>query len=412
MATAYFLGIDVGTSRTAAATARSAPDTTLDTRSFPLGRSTDSAPSSVFVTADGLLFGDAAERRGISQPERLVREFKRSIGDDVPLSVAGRTLPPEQLYAHTVASVIEAVVEREGSSPEGIMLTHPTGWGSHRLGLIRSALGRAEVGEVSLITEPEAAARQYEAGRILEPGRSLAVYDLGGGTFDSVILRKSDDGGFAPLGSASGIDDLGGADFDDEVLRHVLRAAGVTAADLQSDDADMRLALSQLRRECVDAKEALSFDSDVTIPVLLPTGAASVRLTRAEFEDMIAPSVERTADTLEDTLEATGLSPDDVESILLVGGSSRIPLVAQMLSERFDRPIAIDADPKSSIALGAARAIAPAAEIGAGLALLPAGSAAALVDDAPAAEAADVAEAPTPLPARKQSGHRPDTRVW
>ncbi|HBR89770.1 MAG TPA: molecular chaperone DnaK, partial [Microbacterium sp.] len=215
--------------------------------------------------------------------------------------------------------------------------------------------------------------------------------DLGGGTFDSVILRKSDDGGFAPLGSASGIDDLGGADFDDEVLRHVLRAAGVTAADLQSDDADMRLALSQLRRECVDAKEALSFDSDVTIPVLLPTGAASVRLTRAEFEDMIAPSVERTADTLEDTLEATGLSPDDVESILLVGGSSRIPLVAQMLSERFDRPIAIDADPKSSIALGAARAIAPAAEIGAGLALLPAGSAAALVDDAPVAEAADVA---------------------
>ena len=147
MATAYFLGIDVGTSRTAAATARSAPDTTLDTRSFPLGRSTDSAPSSVFVTADGLLFGDAAERRGISQPERLVREFKRSIGDDVPLSVAGRTLPPEQLYAHTVASVIEAVVEREGSSPEGTMLTHPTGWGSHRLGLIRTALGRAEVGE-------------------------------------------------------------------------------------------------------------------------------------------------------------------------------------------------------------------------------------------------------------------------
>ena len=93
MATAYFLGIDVGTSRTAAATARSAPDTTLDTRSFPLGRSTDSAPSSVFVTADGLLFGDAAERRGISQPERLVREFKVDVDKKMGSNTrsAGRT---------------------------------------------------------------------------------------------------------------------------------------------------------------------------------------------------------------------------------------------------------------------------------------------------------------------------------
>ena len=126
---------------------------------------------------------------------------------------------------------------------------------------------------------------------------------------------------------------------------------------LAVDDPDTRLALSQLRRECVDAKEALSFDTEATIPVLVPPVHTTVRLTRSEFEEMIAASLDQTVDALDDSLESAGLEAEQLESILLIGGSSRIPSVAQRLSERFDRPIAIDADPKAAIALGAARTV-------------------------------------------------------
>ncbi len=355
MGESYFLAVDVGTSRVGAATARLSADGSISAASFPLGRRSDSVATVVFVAEDGeLLFGDVAERRGVTQPERLIREFKRSIGDEVPLMVGGQSIRAEQLYARTVASVIEIVTEREGVQPEAVILTHPAMWGPHRIGLVRAALDAIGVGAVEFITEPEAAARQYEAARALDDGQTLAVYDLGGGTFDCVILRKQDDA-FELMSAPIGLDNLGGADFDDAVLRHVLHAADVPADVLADASPDARIALSQLRRECVDAKEALSFDSDVVVPVLLTAGRSSVRLTRAEFEDMIDGSVEQTIDALEDALDAADVTPEQLESVLLIGGSSRIPLVTQRLSERLDRPTAIDADPKSSIALGAAR---------------------------------------------------------
>jgi actin-like ATPase involved in cell morphogenesis len=355
MGHSYFLAVDVGTSRVGAATARLGQDGAIVAASFPLGRRSDSVATVVFVAEDGeLLFGDAAERRGVTQPDRLIREFKRSIGDEVPLMVGGHAIRAEQVYARTVVDVIETVAEREGARPEGVILTHPAIWGPHRIGMVRSALAGLGVADVGFMTEPEAAARHYEAYRALGDGDTLAVYDLGGGTFDCVILRKAD-GSFEPLGEPVGLENLGGADFDDAVMRHVLRSAEVPAEVLLDASADTRIALSQLRRECVDAKEALSFDSDVAIPVLVGGGRSSVRLTRAEFEGMIDGSVARTIDALQDALDSAGVDTAELESVLLIGGSSRIPLVTQRLSERLDRPTAIDADPKSSIALGAAR---------------------------------------------------------
>ena len=354
MAERYFLAVDLGTSRLGAATARVASDGSITSAVFPLGRRGDSVATVVFVAEDGeLLFGDAAERRGVSTPERLIREFKRSIGDDVPLVVGDQSIPAEQLYARTVAGVIDAVTEREGGAPAGVIITHPAMWGPHRVGTISAALAALGMRDVEFITEPEAAARHYEASRALEPGETLAVYDLGGGTFDCVLLRKTETS-FELVGEPMGLDNLGGADFDDAVVRHVLRSAEVSPEALDDSSADARVALSQLRRECVDAKEALSFDSDVVIPVLLQAGRSSVRLTRAEFEDMIDPYVTQTVDVLEDALEAADVEPEQLESVLLIGGSSRIPLVTQRISERLDRPTAIDADPKASIALGAA----------------------------------------------------------
>lgn len=366
MATPYFLAIDVGTSRTAAATARSAPDGALLAASLPLGRNADSTSTTVFVADSGLLFGDAAERRGTAQPERLVREFKRRIGDDVPIVAGDRRFSPQDLYALVVGWVIGTAVEREGQHPAGIAVSVPVTWGDYRTQLVRDAIGRLGWSDVQVITEPEAAARHYEATHPLDSGRALAVYDFGGGTFDTVILQKMPDGNVDFVGSPIGIPDLGGADFDDIVLRHTVRAAGIPASALAGveSDAGLRMALASLRRECVEAKESLSFDGEAVVPVLIGDGHGAVRLTRAEFEDMIEPEIERTVEVLEIALEQSGLSADDLDAILLTGGTSRIPRVAQLLSERFDRPIAIDADPKAIIALGAARTAAGGAEGG------------------------------------------------
>ena len=353
-ALSYLLAVDVGTTRTAASTARTGQDGGIVTSAFGLGRSGDSAPSTIFIAEGELLFGEAAERRGLAQPERLVREFKRRIGDDVPLVVGDQRFAPEELYARMVAWVVDAVAEREGYQPSAICVTRPVTWGAYRSELVVTALRREISSSIELITEPEAAARHYETTSPLEPGQAIAVYDLGGGTFDAVLLRKEEDGTVRVVGAPAGLPDFGGADFDDLVLRHVLAAAGLSASELTRDPA-ARVALASLRRECVEAKEALSFDSEAVVPVLVGQTSTTVRLTRAEFEGLIEDGVERSIDVLETSVEAAGLDPADLETILLTGGSSRIPRIAQLLSERFDRPIAIDADPKAIVALGAAR---------------------------------------------------------
>lgn len=353
----YFLAVDVGTSRTAASTARFAADGSLLTAPFPLGRSSDSAPSAVFAADGELLFGESAERRGIAQPERLVREFKRRVGDDVPIRAGGERFAAEDLYARMVAWVVDAVAEREGTRPAAIAVTIPVTWGGHRSGLVAAALSREIPGEIRLISEPEAAARHYESTSPLEAGRTLAVYDLGGGTFDAVVLRKEADGEVHIAGTPVGIGDFGGADFDDLVLRRVVAAAGLAGPELAADPAT-RVALSTLRRECVEAKEALSFDSEAVVPVLVGAAPTTVRLTRSEFEELIEGGVDRTIEALAQALETAGVEDADLEAILLTGGSSRIPRIAELLSERFDRPIAVDADPKAIVALGAARALA------------------------------------------------------
>ncbi|WP_444705283.1 Hsp70 family protein [Microbacterium aurantiacum] len=339
-----------------------------------------------------MLFGDAAERRGLVQPERLVREVKRRVGDEVPVNVGGRTFAPEDLLALLVDWVSTVATERFGRLPSSVVVTVPVAWGTYRTDLIRAALVRAGIGQVEIIAEPVAAARHYEATNPLAPGSTLAVYDFGGGTFDAVLLRKTASGSLTIIGSPTGIEDLGGADFDDAVLRHVLSAARLDVTTLLGD-ADARVALAGLRRECVEAKEALSFDSEATVPVLLGGTSTAVRLTRDEFEAMIENDIERTIEVLGDAMEAAAVEASDLDAILLTGGSSRIPRVAQLLSERFDRPIAVDTDPKAVIALGAALEAADAA-------IVSAADAAAETEASEAAAAAAEDEAPPARPRR------------
>ena len=150
---------------------------------------------------------------------------------------------------------------------------------------------------------------------------------------------------------------MGGLDFDEMVFDHVRRALGEQWARVDPADPAVRPALARLRRECTLAKEALSADTDVQIPVILPGIDTRVRLARAEFEEMIRPTVEETAAMLYRAIDSAGSLPEDVSAVLLTGGSARIPLVTQVVSEILGRPVIVAPNPKGDTAIGAALAI-------------------------------------------------------
>lgn len=351
----YALGIDIGTTYTAAAVGRREADGALRLRPIDLGTRKSAVPTVVYLGEDGaVVVGEPAERRAIDSPDRVVREFKRRIGDETPLIVGDIVVAPEDLFALLARWVVERAEAQEGEPPASVALSYPAAWGAHRVESIRTALAGVGLADVDLVSEPEAAGLTYLSEHELDDGRVIGVYDLGGGTFDVALLRQDGTDGLSLVGTPRGIDRLGGSDFDQLVFDHVRGAAEDAFAELEAGTPDAVVALAGVRRECTEAKEALSFDAETAVPVILPTGQARVRLVRAEFEQMIEADLRRTVDTLRDTVEAAGLEVEDLSTVLLIGGSSRIPAVTQLISAELGLRVAIDADPKASISQGAA----------------------------------------------------------
>ncbi|MEZ5408973.1 MAG: Hsp70 family protein [Acidimicrobiales bacterium] len=349
----YQAGVDLGTTYTAAAVHRGA-----ETTMVALGSRSAAVPSIVLLRADGtVLTGEAAERRALSEPDRVAREYKRRFGDTIPIIVAGSPYSAEALMARMLRAVVNHMTEQEGEPPARIVVTHPANWGNYKRELLDQMVRLAglDPATVGFLTEPEAAAMSYAAQERVEPGEVVAVYDLGGGTFDAAVLRRTVNG-FAILGRPEGIERLGGIDFDAAVFAHVTASLGDALSRLDPEDPTALLAVTRLRQDCVAAKEALSSDTDASIAVALPGLHTEVRITRQEFENLIRPALSDSLEAMRRALRSASLSAEDVSRVLLVGGSSRIPLVAQMVSSDLGRPVAVDAHPKHAIALGAALA--------------------------------------------------------
>ncbi len=350
----YELGIDLGTTWTAAAVFRGERAAIVN-----LGTRQAAVPSVVYVGADGsVLVGEAAERRVLTEPERVARQFKRRIGDPAPILLGGSPHSAELLTSKLLRWVVDAVASREGEMPTTITITHPANWGAYKKDLLEQAVHLAGLSgpgnpTIRLLSEPEAAAIHYASTERVEPGQAVAVYDLGGGTFDVAILRATGDS-FAILGAPEGIERLGGIDFDAAVLGHVSRTLG-GLDELDPDDPAVATAVAHLRDQCTAAKEALSTDTQTIVPVMLPGRHTEVRLTRSELEAMVRPALDETIAATTRALRTAGLQASDLRAIVLVGGSSRIPLVAQLVTSALGRPVAVDTDPKHAIALGAAR---------------------------------------------------------
>ncbi len=349
----WVLAIDFGTSFTSAAMVADGRMEVLEVDGLRR------LPSTVLWAHDELVVGTAAESQRVLNPRAADRNPKRALGLRRNLLLDGHAVPVEQAVAAVLGAVYQEALRRSGQVPPAeVRLTHPARWSEERLAALRAAASAAGIPSVSLMAEPVAAAVHYGGGHVAT-GEYVAVYDLGGGTFDTTVLRRTDDG-FELAGPPGGDDRLGGEDFDHRLMDFVLARLAVTDPDAasalrESNDLHWRRAAADLLLECRQAKEALSRQTAYTM--LLPAPVSQeVRLTRPEFEALIRADIQRSIDEFSATIDAAGLEPSDISARYLTGGSSRIPLVSRLLHEAFDAvPDTFD-DPKVAVALGAAQA--------------------------------------------------------
>jgi molecular chaperone DnaK (HSP70) len=349
----YVLGIDIGTSNTAAAISRLSGSGWSAAEVVRLGIRSNLA-SSLYVAADGTIVGGAARDGTGTADGRVVRGFARRIGDDVPLVVGGEPATAQALTAVLVMWVVDRVAAQEGAPAEHIVVSHPAAWGPHRTGLLQEAFWQIGLPHVTLLPEPVAAAEGYAFSEPVEVGAALAVYRLGGTHFEASLVRRTRSGTFELLASAENVEPVGGADFDDALLDQVRDRLGLELDKLDPTDPLARLAMSRLRRDCTAAKEILSAAAEATVAVSLPQRSGDAKLTRAEFEEAIRPALQETVDLLLRAVDSGGLQPEELEAALLTGGSVRIPLVGRLVSAELPCRVAIEPEPEVSVAKGAA----------------------------------------------------------
>ncbi|MFG1866747.1 Hsp70 family protein [Micromonospora arborensis] len=365
----FALGVDLGTSNTVAVLRWP------DGRTRPLlmdGQPV--SPSAVYADPDGTLHtGWDARRLAQADPARFEANPKRRV-DEPTVLLGDRSYPPSDLLAAVLATVARAAVGTVGFLPPAV-LTCPAAWDATRRQVLADALLQAGWPQAAehtlagptppgtrLLREPVAAARYYAQvlHRPVPVGDAIAVFDFGGGTLDVAVLRNEGadpwgDSGFTVVADG-GLPDLGGLDLDAALVQRVGellgdRHAAQWARLTRPADPAQRRDQVRLWDEVRGAKETLS--RSTVAPVAVPGVAEAVRLTRADVERVATPLLRRAVDRAREVIAAAGLSPDQLAGLFLVGGSSRIPLVARMLhAELGVAPTVLD-QPELPVAEGA-----------------------------------------------------------
>ncbi|MFJ6674154.1 Hsp70 family protein [Actinosynnema sp. NPDC091369] len=342
------LSVDLGTSNTVAVlAAHGRPPRVVEVD----GSAT--MPSAVYCEEDGtLVVGRDAERRARLDPARFEPNPKRRVDDGV-LLLGDNVVPVTDALAAVLRRVLDETTRQLGGEPlDEVRLTHPAQWGPTRRNVLLSAARLAGVSaEVVLVPEPVAAASHYAS---LSVGQALAVYDLGAGTFDVAIVGATQSG-FTVL-AEDGLQDLGGLDVDQALLEHVGRQ--VSHRDpaawqrlLRPESTADRRARRTLQEDVRAAKESLSRHAHTEVP--MPEPFEDVLVNRSDLEALVRPSMMRSVELLESTIRSTGMAPNQLAGIYLVGGASRIPLVANMIAEQVRIvPTSLD-QPETAVALGA-----------------------------------------------------------
>lgn len=335
-------------------------------------------PSVVGFTKDNtIIVGASAKRQAITNPENTIYEAKRLIGKktkeisekdrkilaysvvdspsgDAWIKAGGSLRSPEEISAQILMKLKQAAESHLGQKVTKAVITVPAYFNDQQREATKNAGKIAGLEVLRIINEPTAAAIAY--GLDKRSDANIAVYDLGGGTFDVSVLEKSSDGTFE-VKSTNGDTNLGGGDFDNAIMSHLLiKIKDQTGVDLRKDSS----AMQRLKEACEKAKIELSSltETDINLPYITVNEAGpqhfSIKITRSEFESMVLGFIDKTLECCEFALKDAGLSVGQINSVLLVGGQTRMPLVVQKVKDFFGKDPDRSVNPDEVVALGAA----------------------------------------------------------
>lgn len=346
----HVIGIDLGTTMSAV----SITDDIGNVVTIPNSLGSKLTPSAVLVTADDILVGQAAIDRALEFPNTFAECFKRNIGQaSYPTEIRGFKIPPEILCAFLIESLKRDAEKFVGQKINSAVITVPAFYGSRRRQATRLAGELAGLNVLDIVNEPTAAALAYgyrnDLFKDAENSQRILVFDLGGGTFDVSLLefRKNQ---FVTLATDGNVQ-LGGRDFDnaikDYVAERFMEAYGVDPRAKMGDLIDLFARSKQ-------AKHELSDSTETTINCAFEGMRLSVPMSRSTLEELIETHIDLTAYTCESVLQTQKMKWSDLNHILFVGGSCRIPFVGSRIEEKTGlKPVVAD-DPDEIVAQGAA----------------------------------------------------------
>ncbi len=342
------LGIDLGTTFSAMAHVNDHGKPEI----IPNAEGFATTPSVVhFYDDDGCVVGDEAVKMVVIDPENVVRFIKRHMGEeDFALEFFGRAYTPQEISALILRKLKEDAEELLGREVVDAVVTVPAYFHSAQRGATAEAGAIAGLNVLSIINEPTAAAIAYGLDRI-GGERKLLVLDLGGGTFDVTVMEIS--GTKLSTIASDGNAELGGKDWDDRLLNYV---AEQFFDRYQLDPRDDSAPYQELYERCLHAKISLSTKERAVVPVNYRGKRLAVKVTRDLFEGLTADLVQQCEDTSNIVLDKARLRWNDLDDVLLVGGSTRMPMIRNMLARLSGRSPAEDVNPEECVSLGAALA--------------------------------------------------------
>ena len=346
---AKVIGIDLGTTNSCVAVMEGS-----ETVVIPNPEGNRTTPSVVGFAKDGeRLIGQVAKRQAVTNPDRTIQSIKREMGSDYKVSIDDKQYTPQEISAMILTKLKNDAEAYLGQPVTQAVITVPAYFTDSQRQATKDAGKIAGLEVLRIINEPTAASLAY--GLDKESDQKILVFDLGGGTFDVSILDIAD-GVFEVLATA-GNNRLGGDDFDNKIVDYLVDSFKASdGVDLRND----RMAMQRLREAAEKAKIELSGVTSSNINLAYITADATgpkhmdITLTRAKFDELTADLVQKTMDPVKRAMSDAGVSPSEIDKILLVGGSTRIPAVQDAVKNYFGKEPFKGINPDECVAIGAA----------------------------------------------------------
>ena len=362
---AKVIGIDLGTSNSAAAHVESGKPVIIPSAEGAGVASGKAFPSYVAFTQDGQrLVGEPARRQAAINAEGTIQAAKRKMGTDFKFKVFSNEYTPQQISAFLLQKIKQDSEAYLGDKVEEAVITCPAYFDDNQRTATKDAAEIAGLRVLRIINEPTAACLAYgleKTGRELK----ILVFDFGGGTLDVTIMEMWKEGGFRVV-ATSGDTQLGGTDMDRLLIEHIAKEfRRQTGIDLTND----KMAIQRLREAAEKAKVELSsaLTTDISLPFITADASGPKHLTlsinRAKLDELVGPIIERCRAPLEQALrdakdafskEAASFTTQDIDKIILVGGPTRMPIVQKFVEDYFGKKIERGIDPMECVAMGAA----------------------------------------------------------